>query len=195
MISKAKTVKEYLAEQTPERRKILEAVRKVLRANLDPVFAEGMQYGMIAYHVPHSVYPAGYHCDPKQPLPFAALASQKNYLSLYLCTAYCLPGEEDWFRSEWAKTGKRLDMGKSCIRFKKLDDLPLELVGRAVARISAEQFIEYYESVIRPGMKRGARGGQKATPSPGQKTAAKKARAKQGSARAKSARPAARSKK
>src|SRR5262249_47787445 len=130
MTSKAASVDEYLASLPEERRATIEAVRKVIRANLDRRYEEGMSYGMIGYFVPHSVYPAGYHTDPKQPLPFAALASQKNYMALYLMSVYCECGEKSpggehaqWFRDEWAKTGKKLDMGKSCIRFKKLSDL------------------------------------------------------------------------
>src|SRR6188508_412382 len=111
MQSKAATVAEYLAELPPERRQAIEAVRKVIRQNLDPVYEEGMQYGMIGYLVPHRVFPAGYHCDPRQPLPFAGLASQKGYMSLYLMCVYGMTETEEWFREQWAKTGKKLDMG------------------------------------------------------------------------------------
>src|SRR5581483_11397662 len=105
-------------------------VRQVILRSLDRDYEEGMQYGMIGYYVPHRIYPAGYHCDPRQPLPFAALASQKNYLSLYLMSVYCGCGDDDdaasqharWFRDEWAKTGKKMDMGKACIRFRKPED-------------------------------------------------------------------------
>src|SRR4051812_37152315 len=122
MQSKATTVGQYLAELPPERRTAIETVRKVMLENLDPVFEEGMQYGMIGYFVPHRVYPAGYHCDPKQPLPFAALASQKNHMSVYLGCVYGSERERA-FREAWAKTGKKLDMGKACVRFKKPEDL------------------------------------------------------------------------
>ncbi len=125
MQSKATTVKQYLAELPADRRLAIEGVRAVILKNLDPVFEEGMQYGMIGYYVPRRAYPPGYHCDPKQPLPFICLASQKNYMSLYLGCAYG-PGRERPFREAWANTGKKLDMGKSCVRFKKLDDLALE---------------------------------------------------------------------
>src|SRR5262245_12097077 len=129
--SKAKTVKEYLAELPPDRRAALQAVREVILKNLDGGYEEGMQYGMIGYYVPHRVFPAGYHCDPKQPLPFAGLASQKNHMSLHLMAVYLgCDGQGEtpnakWFREAWTKTGKKLDMGKACIRFKKLDDVPL----------------------------------------------------------------------
>ena len=114
----------------PSNGESLEAVRRTIRRNLPRGIKEGIQYGMIGYFVPHSIYPAGYHCDPTQPLPLAALALQKNHMALYLMCAYGDAAYAEWFRNEWKKTGKRLDMGKSCIRFKQLDDLPLELIGR-----------------------------------------------------------------
>ncbi|HYE03661.1 MAG TPA: DUF1801 domain-containing protein, partial [Phycisphaerales bacterium] len=117
MQSRATTVEAYLASLPPERRAALQAVRRVILDNLDRDFEEGMQYGMIGYYVPHRVFPPGYHCDPKQPLPFAGLASQKNYMSVYLMGLYGAPEEESWFRRAWAASGKKLDMGKSCIRF------------------------------------------------------------------------------
>ena len=153
MQSKAATVKQYLASLPADRRAAISAVRDVILANLDSEIEEGIQYGMIGYYVPHRVYPAGYRADPKQPLPFAALASQKNYMSFYLMSVYC--GCEDknpnnphakWFRDEWMKTGKKLDMGKSCIRFKKLDDLPLDLIGKAIKRVRARDFIRFCEN-------------------------------------------------
>ena len=149
MNSKAKTVREYLAELPAERRAAIRVVRKVILKNLDDAYEEGIQYGMIGYFVPHSVYPAGYHCDPKQPLPFAGLASQKNYMALYLMCNYCDPRHDKWFRQQWAKTGKKLDMGKSCIRFKEVEDLPLQLIGEAIARVPAKEHIAYYESVTK----------------------------------------------
>jgi hypothetical protein len=149
MISKAQTVKDYLAELPPDRRAAIQAVRKVIRKNLDKGYKEGMQYGMIGYYVPHSIYPAGYHCDPRQPLPFAGLASQKNHMAVYLMCIYGNPAHEAWFREAWAKTGKKLDMGKSCIRFKKLDDLALNVLGEAIARVPVQEFIGFYETAIK----------------------------------------------
>jgi hypothetical protein len=149
MISKAQTVKDYLAELPPDRRAAIQAVRKVIRKNLDKGYQEGMQYGMIGYYVPHSIYPAGYHCDPRQPLPFAGLASQKNHMAVYLMCVYGSPQHAEWFRKAWAKTGKKLDMGKSCIRFKKLDDLALDVIGEAIARVPVKKFVEYYELAIK----------------------------------------------
>jgi len=151
MQSKAKTVDQYLAELPEDRRAAIAAVRKVILKNLDKDFEEGMQYGMIGYYVPHSVYPPGYHCDPRQPLPYACLASQKNYMSLYLMSVY--GDQEQWFRQAWAKTGKKLDMGKCCVRFKKLEALPLEVIAETLRRVPAKKHIQQYESVIKPTMK------------------------------------------
>lgn len=174
MQSKAPTVQAYLAELEPDRRAAIEAVRKTILANLDKDFAEGMSYGMIGYHVPHSIYPAGYHCDPNQPLPFAGLASQKNAMSLYLMGLYGSPDELAWFTTEWKKTGKKLDMGKSCIRFKKLEDLPLELIGRAIKRVKASAYIKAYEANL--GAQRAARSADKPAKSSAKKAAKKTAK-------------------
>ncbi len=145
MQSKATTVAQYLKELPADRREAIEAVRKVILKNMDPGFQECMQYGMIGFSVPHSIYAEGYHCDPRQPLPFAALASQKNYMSLYFNAAYGDESEEAWLREAWAKAGKKLDMGKCCIRFKKLEDLPLDVVGQAFKRIRLPDYVRRYE--------------------------------------------------
>ncbi len=150
MQSQAATVQQYLAELPEERRSALAAVREVILRNLDTDYEEGMQYGMIGYYVPHHVFPAGYHCDPRQPLPFAGLASQKNYMSLYMMSAYGGGAEEGWLRKQWARAGKKLDMGKCCIRFKKLEDLALDVIGEAIRRVPAKAWIEHYEAAIRP---------------------------------------------
>ena len=147
MKSKATSVAQYLAELPVDRRDAIEAVRKILRENLDKTFEEGMQYGVIGYYVPHHVYPAGYHCDPKQPLPFACLASQKNYMSLYLGCVYGA-AEAKRFQTAWAKTGKKLDMGKCCIRFRKLTDLALDVIAETLRGVSAKKFIEFYDSAM-----------------------------------------------
>jgi hypothetical protein len=149
MTSKAITVKDYLAELPEDRRAAIEAVRKVIRKNLPNGYEEGMQYGMIGYYVPHKVYPPGYHCDPKQPLPFAGLASQKNHMAIYLMCIYGSPQSEKWFRDAWKKTGKKLDMGKSCIRFKKLDDVALDVLGEAIARYPASDYIAMVEKTLK----------------------------------------------
>lgn len=150
MQSKAKTVKEYLASLPEDRRKVIEAVRKVILKNLDKDFEEGMQYGGISYYVPHSKYPHGYHCDPKVALPFAGLGSQKNHISLGIMCHYYGSAEDKWFRSAWTKAGKKLDMGVCCVRFKKLDDVPLEVIGQAIKRVPAKKFIAMYEAALGP---------------------------------------------
>jgi len=172
---RADTVEQYLAALSPDRREALSALRKAVLANLDRKgFEEGMQYGMIGYYVPHRVHPAGYHCDPKQPVPFLSLGAQKNHLALYMFSLYAMPGELAWFLEEWKKTGKKLDMGKSCVRFKRLEDVPVELIGRAVKRVSARDFLEVYQSVVaRPGR---SRAGARQPASPGKPAAGKAAK-------------------
>jgi hypothetical protein len=149
VMSKAPTVAKYLAELPADRRATLQAVRQVILKNLDKDFEEGIQYGMIGYHVPHRIYPAGYHCDPKQPLPYAALAAQKNHSAIYLMCVYGSPKTQAWFRKEWAKSGKKLDMGKSCIRFQKVEDVALDVIGKAIARVTAREFIAHCEAALR----------------------------------------------
>jgi len=149
MASPAKSVEEYMAALPAERRAALEGVRAVLRKNLDPDIEEGMQYGMIGYYIPHRVYPAGYHCDPKQPLPFAGLAAQKNHLALHLMYLYGSAEHDERFRQAWAKTGKKLDMGKACLRFKKLDDLALDVIGKSVAGVRASEYIARCEAAVK----------------------------------------------
>jgi Domain of unknown function (DU1801) len=165
----AANVQEYLANLPPDRREALEALRKVILANLDKDYEEGIQYGMIGYYVPHRVFPAGYHCDPKQPLPFAGMASQKNHLSLYLMCTYGSAEQQAWFKDAWAKTGKKLDMGKACVRFKKLSDVPLEVIGEAIRRVPAKKYIESYQAMI---------GGTKSAPKTSAKASADESTAK-----------------
>ena len=148
MQSSATTVDAYLKSLPDDRRQTVQAVREVILKNLNAGFKEGMQYGMIGYCVPHSVYPAGYHCDPRQPLPFAGLASQKNYLSLYLMSVYGDGPHWDWFHEAWAKTGKKLNMGKCCIRFKRVEDLALDVIADALRRTTAQSYIAHYEDVL-----------------------------------------------
>jgi hypothetical protein len=162
MPGNATPVEQYLAGLPEDRRAALQAVRRVLLENLDPDYEEGIQYGMIGYYVPHRVYPAGYHCDPKQPLPFAGLASQKHHMALYLMCVYGDSELSQWFRAAWAKTGKKLDMGKSCVRFKKLDDLALDVVAEAIKRVPAKKYIECCETAIRTRTKRASQSTSKA---------------------------------
>ena len=148
MQSSAKTVQEYLKELPADRREAINAVRGVILANLPKGYEECMSYGMIGYVVPHSIYPAGYHCDPKLPLPYANLGSQKNYMSLHLMGAYCDPATEQSFRKAWGASGKKLDMGKACVRFKKLEDVALEAVGQVIARLPVKNYIARIEKMI-----------------------------------------------
>ena len=141
--SKAATVEEYLGELPAERRQTVEAVRTVIRDNLPDGYEEAMQFGMISYVVPLERYPKTYN---GQALSYAALASQKNYVSVYLMNIYSDVETERWFTERYRASGKRLDMGKACVRFKKLDDLPLDLIAEAVALTSVDSFIELYEA-------------------------------------------------
>lgn len=148
MQSKAKTVAEYLNSLPADRRESMQRVADVVRANLDPLLEEGMQYGMIGWYVPHAVFGPGYHCDPKQPLPYACLASQKNHMSLYLMTAYAEGSTgEAWIKRAWPKTAKKLDMGKSCIRFKHADDLALDVIGEAIRRVPVADHLAWYAAL------------------------------------------------
>lgn len=140
------SVDDYLAGLPEDRREALQAIRAVILANLDPGFEEGIQYGMVGYYVPHSRFPAGYHCDPRQPLPFASIASQKSHIGLYLFCIYLDEAVQKRFVTAWKASGKRLDMGKACVRVKKLDDVPLEVLGELFAGITADDFVRTYEA-------------------------------------------------
>jgi hypothetical protein len=142
MQSDAATVSEYLASLPPERRKAMSAVRRVIRANLPKGIVESMNWGMIAYEVPLRTYPDTYN---GQPLAYAALASQKNYMSVYLMGIYGSEPLRIRFEEAYKATGKRMDIGKSCVRFRTLDDLPLEVVGEAIGAITLDEFIGLYD--------------------------------------------------
>ena len=154
MKTKATTVEEYLASLPDDRRQAVNALRRVIKKNIDKNFKEGMQYGGIGYFLPHSKYPSGYHCDPNEPLPFAGIASQKNHIGLYLFFVYTSPKLETAFRNDWLKAKKKLDMGKSCVRFKKIEDVPLDVVGRAFAGVSKDEFVDFYEKSLTPSARR-----------------------------------------
>jgi hypothetical protein len=148
--SNAKTPDEYVAGLPDERRQIVADIRKTINKALPKGFREGMAYGMISWAVPHEIYPPGYHCDPKLPLGYMGLASQKNYISLYSMSLYGGSKEHAWFRTEWPKhSSKKLDMGKSCIRFKNAEDVPLALIGQLASRLTPQQWIDIYETAIR----------------------------------------------
>jgi uncharacterized protein YdhG (YjbR/CyaY superfamily) len=142
--SDATTPDEMIAALPPDRREAIAKVRDVIRANLPAGYEEGMQFGMIGWYVPLERFPNTYN---KQPLGLAALANQKNYMSLYLNNVYGDPETERWFRERFAASGKKLDMGKSCVRFRKLDDLPLDVIAETIARTPVDKYIEGYESV------------------------------------------------
>lgn len=146
MKSTAKTPDAYLKSLPPERRRAVSAIRDTLRAKLPKGFSEVMSYGMLGYVVPHSLYPDGYHCDPKKPLPFMCLASQKNYISLYHMGLY--EGDLlDWFKAEWPKhSEQKLDVGQCCIRFKRADQIPLKLIGELAKKLTPKKWIRIYES-------------------------------------------------
>lgn len=152
----AATVNEYLAQLPEDRREALEAVRQTILARIPDGYEEVMQYGMIAYVVPHSRFPAGYHCDPRQALTYAGLANHKQYASLYLMAVYGNEESARKLREAFAQAGKKLDMGKSCIRFKRADDLPLEVIGDTIASLSVDDYLRAYEALI-PASKRKAK--------------------------------------
>ncbi|MEO8761932.1 MAG: DUF1801 domain-containing protein [Bacteroidia bacterium] len=142
MKSTAKTVEEYIDELADDRKQAITELRKVIKKNLPKEFKEEMSYGMIGYVVPHSLYPKGYHCNPKLPLPFINLGSQKNFIALHHMGVYADTKLLDWFISEYAKqVATKLDMGKGCIRFKKMDQIPYKLIGELVTKVSAAQWM------------------------------------------------------
>ncbi len=150
MQSKATTVEQYLAELPADRQKAMMELRKVIKKNLPKGFKEGMGYGNMGYVVPHSKYPAGYHCDPKQPLPFMGFASQKNFIAVYHMGVYADPKLYKWFVGEYAKVGVgKLDMGKSCIRFKNPDKIPYQLIGELASKITPDEWIAMYEKNLK----------------------------------------------
>ena len=146
----ANSPEEYIAQVPEERQAVLEKLRKTIKNNLPKGFEEGMSYNMIGYYVPHTVYPDGYHCDAKQPLPFINIASQKNSINLYHSGIYAKKELYDWFVTEYPKHSKRkLDMGKSCIRFKKIEEIPFDLIKELCVKITVKEWIAIYESAIK----------------------------------------------
>ncbi|SFC99242.1 DUF1801 domain-containing protein [Algibacter pectinivorans] len=150
MQSKATTVKQYLDELPEDRKEPITKLRQQILDNLPKGVEETMSYGMLGYVIPHSVYPEGYHCNTKLPLPFMNLASQKNFIAVYSMVIYSKQEVMDWFTAEYVKRCKyKLDMGKSCMRFKKMDDIPFDLIGELTAKVSAEEWINIYETTIK----------------------------------------------
>jgi len=147
---KADTVDEYINQLPEDRKEAITKLRTVILKNLPKGFVEQINYNMPGYVVPHSLYPAGYHCDPSLPLPFMNIASQKNFVALYHMGIYANPDLLEWFTAEYPKHCKRkLDMGKSCVRFKKMDDIPYELIGELVRKMTAQQWIDMYEANVK----------------------------------------------
>jgi len=150
MQSEAKTVDAYFDALPEDRKSAMQKLRRVILDNLPPGFSEQMSYGMVGYVVPHDTYPAGYHCDPKLPLPFVSIASQKNFLAVYHMGIYADNEILNWFTSEYSKhTSTKLDLGKSCIRFKKPEQIPFELIGRLMKKVTVKEWIDTYEKVIK----------------------------------------------
>ncbi|WP_435579631.1 iron chaperone [Gilvibacter sp.] len=146
----ANTIEEYFQAIPEERQPYMKKLHQTIVDNLPDGFQVGMSYGMVGYVVPHSLYPAGYHCDPKLPLPFISIASQKNFIALYHMGIYANPELLQWFQEEYPKHVKtKLDMGKSCIRFKKPEVIPYDLIGELCRQMDPQKWIDIYESVIK----------------------------------------------
>ena len=150
MQSTAKTPQEYIDNLPEDRKEVMSKFRKTIIDNLPKGYSEGIGYGMLCYGVPHSLYPPGYHCDPKQPLPLLSVASQKNFIALYHMGMYANKPLLDWFVAEFPKHTKyKLDMGKSCVRFKKMDDIPYGLIGELSAKLTVDDWISMYETLLK----------------------------------------------
>lgn len=150
MQSKAATPQEYIDALPEDRKPIIMELRKVILKNLPRGFAEVMSYGMLGYVVPHSLYPGGYHCTPEHPLPFMNLASQKNFIAVYHMGIYADKKLLAWFSDEYTRQVKiKPDMGKSCIRFKKMDQVPFKLIGELASKMTPQQWISVYESNVK----------------------------------------------
>lgn len=150
MTYEASTPEEYIAQIPEERKAIVEKLRTTIKDNLPKGFEEGINYKMLGYYVPHSKYPDGYHCNPKDPLPFMNVASQKNSINLYHSGIYAKKELHDWFVNEYPKHSKRkLDMGKSCIRFKKIEEIPYDLIAELCTKMTVDEWIEIYESAVK----------------------------------------------
>lgn len=152
MQSTAPSPDQYMAELPADRVEAMTKLREAIRKNLPKGFEETMQYGMLSYVVPHSLYPAGYHCKPSDALPFVSLASQKNNISFYHMGVYAKPELLHWFTTEYPKHAKgKLDMGKSCVRFKKMEDIPYKLIGELVKKMTVKDWVATYESLYKKG--------------------------------------------
>lgn len=154
MTYKVSSPSEYLQAIPEERREAMEKLRETILENIPDGFEETVGYGMMGYCVPHKRYPPGYHCNPKDPLPFVGMASQKHFIALYHMGIYAMPELLNWFVAEFPKHSKsKLDMGKSCIRFKKPGDIPFDLIAQLMRKVTVEEWVEVYESHLKPGKK------------------------------------------
>jgi hypothetical protein len=150
MISKAKSPDQYYKEVPADRKEAMTKLRETVKKNLPKGFQESIGYGMVGFAVPHSIYPKGYHCNPEDPLPFVGIASQKNFIALYHMGLYAMPDLLKWFTTEYPKhSSKKLDMGKSCIRFKKPEDIPFKLIGELMKKVTVKEWINVYESNLK----------------------------------------------
>jgi len=150
MMSKARTPEEYMDEVPEERKEAMQRLRETLRDNLPAGFSETMSYGMIGFVVPHSIYPAGYHVNPKEPVPFMSIANQKNHIAIYHMGLYADPGLAAWLRQEYPKYVKtKIDLGKGCIRFKKVEIIPYRLIAELCRRMTMEEYLKLYEYEVK----------------------------------------------
>ena len=150
MSSKAELPEDYMDALPEDRKPVMQALRETILTNLPEGFKEEMSYGMLGYVVPHSIYPSGYHCTPKLPLPFLGLASQKNFIAVYHMGIYADKNLLDWFTADYANHAKsKLDIGKSCIRFKKMTDIPVGLIGELASKMTVAQWIDVYEKNVK----------------------------------------------
>lgn len=146
----ANSVDEYIKNLSPERAEAIRTLRETILNNIPKGFREVIGYGMIGYVVPHTLYPAGYHCDPKLPLPFLNIASQKNFIALYHMGLYANPKLLEWFTTEYPKqVSTKLDIGKSCVRFKKAEHIPYKLIGELMTKMTPQDWIDLYESAFK----------------------------------------------
>ncbi|MGA0419314.1 MAG: DUF1801 domain-containing protein [Phycisphaerales bacterium] len=164
------TVAEYLEHLPEDRRAMVEAIRRAINRRLPKGYEEGIQYGMIGWFVPHSRHPAGYHCDPRQPVPFAGLGNWKHHVGIHLFCTYVDPAHHEWFRTAWTATGAPLDMGKGCVRVKRLEDVPLDVLAECVRRVPVKTFLERYEAIVPSSGRRASKTAKSTKKSPARAT-------------------------
>ena len=154
MTSDAKTVEAYIASLNEDRKPVIVKIDRIITDNLDGAYSRNMQYGMISYTIPHSIYPGGYHCKPSDEVPFISVASQKNHVSIYHMGLYTDSGLLQWLKDTFTESNVKLDLGKCCIRFKKIDQMPYEIITKLVKKSSTDEYVSYYRSVDRRTIKK-----------------------------------------